>query len=292
MSMNMIFPKSWDKAILAATGIAALLLIGVLYAPLILAQSQTGGPSSSAFEVATIKPSGSDAAGSFIGRGPGGGISIKNMTLKEMIQFAWDVPPFQVSGGPSWIDSDRYDVVAKPEARSSLNEMRPMLQPLLADRFQLRVHRETKDLPIYGLVLARKNGKLGPDLVETQEGSCVKRDPSQPPKPGVRYCGQVFVSPGALTMIAQPISALPPVLSRTLGRKVVDQTGLKGNYDISLQFTHDDAPPPSPDAPPVRLDLAGIFFSTFPERLGLKFESQKGPVEVIVIENAEKPSEN
>ena len=249
------------------------------------------------FEIASIKPAAPDARGRFIQPGPGGGIKITNMTLKDMIELAWQMQPFQLSGGPPWLDSIHYDIVAKPEAKASFDEMRPMLQALLADRFQLRTHQETKELPIYALVLARKDGKLGPDLTESKEGSCEKFDqshPPPPPQPGAplpRICGNLLIGPGQLTMFGHPISELTPLLSRMVERKVVDQTGLKGNFDISLQFPRDEAPP-SPDGPPARIDMAGAIFSTFPDRLGLKFESTKGPVEVIVIDSAEKPSEN
>src|SRR5215469_11755076 len=171
------------------------------------------------FEVATIKPAAPDARGRYIQPGPGGGIKITNMTLKDMIEFAWRIQPFQVSGGPSWIDSVSYDVVAKPESKSSFSENQALLQALLADRFQLRTHTETKELPIYALVLARKDGKLGPDLVETKEGSCLKFDPAQPPprpqagEPPPRFCGNMGISPGGLTMISQPMSQLVPLLS-------------------------------------------------------------------------------
>lgn len=252
---------------------------------------------SSIFEAATIKPAAPDARGRFISPGPGGGIRITNMTLKDMIEFAWGVQPFQVSGGPAWLDSVNYDIVAKPEAKVSQSELKVMLQALLTDRFQLRTHQETRELPIYALVLARKDGKLGPDLVASTEGSCEKFDPSHPPpppQPGIappRYCGNMMISPTRLDVLGHTISELTPLLSRMVERKVVDQTGLKGNYDINLQLPRDETPV-SPDAPPARLDLAPILFSTFPERLGLKFESQKGPVEVIIVDAVEKPSEN
>ena len=270
----------------------------LLAAAVFAAAQQSPSPAPTpTFEVATVKPAAPDARGRFIQPGPGGGIKITNMTLKDMIVYSWRIQPFQISGGPSWIDSASYDVLAKPEAKTTFNEMQTMLQALLADRFHLRVHTETKELPIYGLVLARKDGKLGPDLVETKEGSCLKFDPTQPrPRPQAgepppRYCGNMGISAGGLTMIGQPISALAPLLSRMVERKVVDQTGLKGNYDIDTQFHRDEAPTPS-DAVPARLDLAATLFGLFPDRLGLKFESQKGPVEVIVVEAAEKPSDN
>jgi uncharacterized protein (TIGR03435 family) len=116
------------------------------------------------FEVASIKPAAPDEHRMFIGPGPGGGISVTNMTLKQMIHRAWRIMPFQISGGPAWIDSTRYNVVAKPEKKPAPEETTRMLQALLKDRFQLVIHSETKEMPVYVLVLARKDGKLGEHL--------------------------------------------------------------------------------------------------------------------------------
>jgi uncharacterized protein (TIGR03435 family) len=281
--------------------LSAILLSLPLAAALAQGQQNPDSPPRPAFEVATIKPAAPDARGRYFRPGPGGGISITNMPLKDMIEFAWSVQPFQVSGGPGWIDSTPYDIVAKPETRASQSELPVMLQALLADRFQLRVRHEKKEMPIYALVLARKDGKLGPDLVETKEGSCQQFDPTHPPpppQPGAappRMCGQMMVSPIALTVISHTISDLTPLLSRLLGRTVVDETGLKGNFDINLAVTPDAFRAPSPQSPGDNSNTdsaAPSVFTAFQERLGLKFESKKGPVEMIVIEKVEKPSEN
>src|SRR5215467_5171170 len=124
------------------------------------------------FEVASIKPAAPGALGMFIRPDPGGGVTITNMTLKEMIVHAWRVQPFQISGGPAWLDSVHYDVIAKPETRTTPLEIPVMLQALLKDRFQLAIRRQTRELPIYALVLARKDGKLAPGMKESKEGSC------------------------------------------------------------------------------------------------------------------------
>src|ERR1035438_9136549 len=99
------------------------------------------------FEVASIKPAAPDARGMFIRPGPGGGIRVTNMTLKELMVIAYRIQPFQISGGPAWLDSAHYDVIAKPEKKPQQGEIQLMLQSLLADRFQLTVRRETKELP-------------------------------------------------------------------------------------------------------------------------------------------------
>jgi uncharacterized protein (TIGR03435 family) len=252
------------------------------------------------FEVASIKPSAPDARGMFIRPGPGGGLSITNMTLKEMIVIAWRIQPYQVSGGPTWLDSTRYDVVAKPEVRTSQTELAVMLQSLLKDRFQLAIHSETKELPVYALVRARKDGKLGPGMVETKEGSCTPPDPNQPPpplKPGELpklSCGGGMMNPRTLMGVSVPVSNLTGGLSRLLGRNVIDKTGLTGNFDFKVEWTPDesqaiqlprDAPRQTPSDGPSLL-------GALQEQLGLKLESQKGPVENFVIDRAERPSEN
>jgi uncharacterized protein (TIGR03435 family) len=253
------------------------------------------------FEVASVKPAAPDQRGTFIRNMPGGRVSVTNMTLKELIQIAWRIQPFQVSGGPSWMDSARWDITAKPETTPKPDELPLMIQALLADRFQLTVHRETKELPVYALVV-RKEGKLGPGLTEAKEGACTAPDmtkPLPPPEPGkmpMLNCGGMMMNPRQVRATAAPLSNLAPALSRILGRTVIDKTGLTGKYDIVLQWTPDesqvirqgpDAPPapPSDSAPP-------SIFTALQEQLGLKLESQKGPVEIFIIDRVEKPSEN
>jgi uncharacterized protein (TIGR03435 family) len=217
-----------------------------------------------------------------------------------MMALAWRVQAFQISGGPSWIDSVHYDVVAKPETRAKRDEIPLLLQALLADRFQLTIHRDTKELPVYALVLARKDGKLGPGLTESKEGGCTAPDPSRPPpppepgKPLSMSCGGMMVGRGRLTAVDVPISNMTPTLARLIGRTVLDQTGLSGKFDISMEWTPDESqalilPPGAP--PPA--DANGLsIFTALQEQLGLKLGSTKGPVELLVIDRTEKPSEN
>lgn len=254
------------------------------------------------FEVASIKPAAAGARGMFIRPTAGGQINITNMPLKEMIVIAWRLQPFQVSGGPAWMESLHWDVSAKPDHQPKQDELALMIQALLEDRFQLKFRRETKEMPIYALVLARKDGKLGPGLTESKEGSCAQPDLNKPPappepgKPPTVFCGGMFMSQRSLKASGIPVANMIPMLSRTLGRTVVDKTELTGKYDITLEFTPDEslALQPPPDAPkPPPSDSAGpSLFTALQEQLGLKLESQKGPVEMFVIDSAEKPSEN
>lgn len=272
-----------------------------VFAMLVLASSALPQTAASpSFEVASIKPSAPDARGVFIQPGPGGGIRITNMSLKDMIGFAWSVQPFQITGGPSWLDNLRFDIVAKPDAPTSPTQMNAMLQALLKNRFNLVVTQEKKESSIYVLVLARKDGKLGPKLTETTETSCMAFDPKNPPAPPApgsprpSYCGNIGTNGRSLSAYGRQISDLAPLLSRLLGRTVIDKTGLTGKYDIQLNWTPDDnqslAVPPGQTAP---TDAASAsIFTAFQEQLGLKLEGQKGPVEMIVVQSADKPSEN
>src|SRR5215467_5452578 len=150
----------------------------ILIAATGLATAQTAAAPK--FEVATVKPAATDEKGSEISTAPNGQLTITNLPLKDIIQYAWGVKPFQLSGAKGWIESQRYDVIAKPEAKPKDNESKIMLRSLLAERFGLVVHNETKELPIYTLVVA-KPGKLGPGLAEFKTGSCREFDPANPP---------------------------------------------------------------------------------------------------------------
>jgi uncharacterized protein (TIGR03435 family) len=230
---------------------------------------------------------------------PGGRISAINVTLKMLIARAYDLQGFQLAGGPGWADTLRYNIEAKPDTPVE-NEWKEMLQNLLADRFQFVFHRETKELPIYALVLAKKDGKLGPGMVESKEGGCTERDPSKPGPPGPGqppYCGSVLVGAGQLTGTAANLGDVARMLSLSVGRKVIDKTGMTGKYTITLKYTPDEnrrsMVPPGASPPPAPADTSGpSLFTALQEQLGLKLESQKGPVEIFVIDRADKPSEN
>jgi uncharacterized protein (TIGR03435 family) len=254
------------------------------------------------FEVASIKPAAPDAPGMFIRPSPGGGVTITNMTLKEMIVMAWRIQPSQIFGGPPWLGSIHYDVIAKPETKTAPSEIPLMLQSLLKDKFQLVLHREIRELPIYALVVARKDGKLGPRLTESKEGGCTPPDPSKPPpllKPGEQptlRCGGAIFGPRTYTGVSVPVGNMASGLSRLLGGTVIDKTGLTGNFDISMEWIPDESQTIqlSPEAArSMSSDAVGAsIFTALKDQLGLKLESQKSLVEVLVIDRAEKPSEN
>jgi uncharacterized protein (TIGR03435 family) len=265
--------------------------------PILLAASaafaQPGAPPK--FDVASIKPAAGDPC-MCLNTTPGGRVHITSMTLKFLVEMVYHLQDFQVSGGPPWSAELRYDIEAKPDAPAKDSEVPAMLQQLLADRFQLVFHRETRELPVYAIILARKDGKLGPGMVEAKEGNCTPPDPTKPAEASGRpNCGQGWGNARTLRSVAVQVDYLATSLSRLLGSKVVDQTGLTGKYDMTLDWTPDDRIgfklPPDAAKAAAESGLPNLF-EALKQQLGLKLESQKGPVEVLVIDRAEKPSGN
>lgn len=203
---------------------------------------------------------------------PREGLTARGATLKFLIARAYDVMEFQVIGGPGWIGAERYDIQAKsddPDPDRDGHRNRERLQTLLADRFGLRVHRDSKELAIYALVPS----KDGPKLHDSEESAG---------KTG----GQMISQPGMLKGIQVGVPLLIIALSNLLERTVLDETGLKGRYDFQLEWTPDQAMQADD------LSRPGSIFVAVQEKLGLKLQSQKGQVPVIVVAGAEKASEN
>jgi|SRR5208337_1627287 len=285
----------------------APLAFGLLNIPQVRAQSpQTTGAPLPSFEVASVKPNRSGDNHFFISFQPGR-FTATGATTEFLIEDAYNVKHFQVSGGPSWINSERYDVDAKEEdsdfeALQKLppdqrgEQIRLRVQSLLADRFKLTFHRETKELPVYALVVA----KNGPKLQEAKPGDTYPN--GMKGLDGRAHAGMMRMGRGQLTGQAIPLASLVGMLSQQLGRTVVDKTGLKGNYDFTLQWTPDQSQPamlmgpeggkPGPDNAPRPESSGPSIFTAIQEQLGLKLESQKGPVEILVIDHVERPSEN
>jgi uncharacterized protein (TIGR03435 family) len=252
-----------------------------------------------AFDVISIKPNKSDSEMIRVMYKPDG-YSATNISLKMLILGAYGLKEDQLSGLPSWADSTRYDIDAKVAApdlaelqKLKNDQRRLLLLPLLADRFKLTVHDETKILPIYELVIAKNGSKLK----EATPGDTYANGVKGPD--GVGRGGMMSMRPGQLTAQAVPVTSLVNILSQQLHRTVVDKTGLTGKYDISLQWAQDDTSNPmfkgtdgsqSADPPP---DASGpSIFTAIQEQLGLRLQSSRGPVQVVVIDHIEMPSEN
>jgi uncharacterized protein (TIGR03435 family) len=246
------------------------------------------------FEAASVKPAAPDVRNTAIFMPPGGRLEVINMTLKAIIENAYNIQPFQISGGPGWMDSDHYDISAKSEKPVTREEILRMLQSLLSDRFRVTVRRQIKELQLYALVVARKDGKLGPRLIESKEGGCTEPDPANPlAADPMRLCGHWMLSPDGMTLVSAPVSKMIPLLSRLLGRQVLDKTGLAKNFDINIEWDPDQFQAMQLPRDGQRRDSnSPAIFTVFREQLGLEFKTQKGPVEVFVVERAEKPSGN
>ncbi|MBZ5585240.1 MAG: TIGR03435 family protein [Acidobacteriia bacterium] len=258
------------------------------------------------FAVASIKRSPSTVPLSMavpmgVGYRPGGRLTAGNAPLTMLIQRAYSVQGFQVVGGPSWISTEGYDIEAKPEGNTDQKRMWLMLQTLLADRFKLSMHRETRDLPVYDLQAV----KSGPKLPAPQGGACAEVLTTLPeagqPRPAPP-CGPGLVKAGTgLTMLGFSVSmpAFAKQLSLIVGREVIDKTGFTGRFSLHLEFAIDDAlaglpDPVGPDASGQPADPAArpTIRTALQEQLGLKLEVSKGPVDVLVIDHVERPTEN
>jgi len=306
------------KLLLAVAGVAAVagpIVFGLLHATPSRAQSPAPAPSPSpTFDVASVKPNKSGDRRMGIGLRPRGRFTATNVSLKALIRIAYDVQDFQISGGPTWLDSDKYDVEAKAQGPSethlrnmseeqrqlAFDRNKRMIQALLAERFSLTLHKESKEAPIYALVVA----KNGPKLKEATAEELAPPPPPDPkdmpdkPDPKSPMRGQgIRMGRGEVNGQAVKLGFLADVLSGQpeLGRTVVDKTGLAGTYDFTLKWTPEepqgamfkgpgDTSPPDPNGPSL--------FTALEEQLGLKLESQKGPVDLLVIDHAEKASEN
>ena len=230
------------------------------------------------------------------------GLTAKRVTVKFLIKQAYGVEDDEISGAPNWLDSETYDVDAKVASAdlAALGKLDQehrlrMLQPVLAERFQLKVHRAPKEIPVYALVIA----KNGPKLHAAKPGDTYADGIKRPDGTPAGRPGMMMWSRGRLVAQGIPIASLLPPLTQQLERTVLDKTGLKGTYDITLLWTPEDVQPPMPNGAEgnrqgsAAADSSGAsIFTAIQEQLGLKLESQKGQVEGLVIDHVERPSEN
>lgn len=281
----------------------ALPLAALVFCMMLPAQS--AGPK---FEVASIKPDHTGGGRAGIALEPGGRFVATNVPVKMLITMSYQLKESQLSGLPAWADSDRFDIVAKPESGAGVtsDDIRAMVRAMLGERFQLTMQKETKELPIYALVVAKGGPKLeaskgNADLFGDPDGGGRRSEPSASGRGG-RGVG-IRMGRGEITAANVTVGMIADQLSNILSRTVVDKTGLTGSYDFKLRYTPEmmQGPPPAGAPDGARAaeaetapssDAAPSIFVAVQEQLGLKLEPQKGPVDIYVIDRLEKPSEN
>jgi uncharacterized protein (TIGR03435 family) len=278
--------------------ISMAVLMATTASLVVLAQS-SAKPS---FEVASVKPNNGDARGSSLSTQPGGRFTATNVPLTLLVRHAFDLQPSQLVGLPDWASSERFDIAAKAEQEFPRSSEKPslsqlMVQSLLEERFTLVSHRETRELPVYALVLARTDGKFGPQLKQSdvdcaalaagqkaggvsRGGGAAASGSFSPPAPGERRpCTQTMMA-GTVRATAVPIANLIATLSSAVQRIVVNRTGLTGAFDFDLTYsTEQSADASSPS-----------IFTAVQEQLGLKLESVRVPMDVLVIDSIERPT--
>jgi uncharacterized protein (TIGR03435 family) len=263
------------KDFIVRRGCGWLVLVWVAVVGCACAQAAAAAKADAAFEAATIKPAAPSPDGhTHINYPEGGRFSAINITLLNLMEWAYDMPQKQILDGPSWMGSTRFDIQATTDAdtdamlRALSSERdrevkRSMVQRLLEDRFAMKLHRETRTLPAYDLVVAKGGSKL---------------EASKSDGKSIGTGGTHFNAQGLTTeLIAEQLSLIA-------GRVVVDKTGLDGTYDLKLKWTPDDAP--------ATVDSSPSLFTAIEEQLGLQLKAAKEPVAVLVVDHIEAPSPN
>jgi len=271
------------------------------------------------FEVASVKSNSSGVNGPMMSRMLPNRFEATGIPVRLLLLQSYRLPSYQIQGVPSWVDSERYDIRAKAPEGTQPDQLMLMLRSLLIERFKLVAHRETKDSPVYALVMARSDGKLGPKLSKTTDdcdailaerrATARARGPGPvpftPPGPNERpVCTTSMMpvsreagAPFLLRMRAggQTMEALARTVSGYVNRLVIDRTGLMGLYDYELEIspmrTLNTAPttvPPGGQAPAAPIDDGPTIFESV-QQLGLKLESTRGPVEYLIIDSIQKP---
>lgn len=313
--------SAWKKLIVAsaaAASIAAPIVAGAA-AAVVIGQAPAMDDGSRTFETASVRANTSGAGPSNVNFGAGGRFTARNMPLRRVMQLAFRIHDFQIVGKQDILDQP-FDIVAKAEGNPRVDELQAMLRALLKERFKMSLRTETRELPVYTLSLARRDGKLGADLRPSGAGCAPIRMPSTaggpsapppppppgppgaaaPPDPDVRSdpnrvggpCGGML-SPGLISGRTMTLTQVASVLGRFLNRVVVDRTGLEGPFDIDLVYTPDQMPQQVGAFPPLSPPAdAPSLFTAVQEQLGLKLEPGRGPVPVLVIERVEAPKEN
>jgi uncharacterized protein (TIGR03435 family) len=267
-----------------------LLLVGLAVAALPLA-AQSDAPR---FDVASVKPNLGSSGTSTWSLLPSGRFAATNSELRMLIFNAYGVTPDRLLGGPDWIKSDRFDILASTAPGASESTMLTMLQALLADRFKLVLRREARETAVYSLVIAENDGRVEKALRPVDCKASPTESKAAVGKVASRCSALLMRQPGTGMSAYQSegvtLNELANTLSRRVGRPVINRTGLAGEFQFELSWLQDlqagaaAAPAPANDGP--------TLFTALQDQLGLKLESGRGPVEFLVIESVERPTPN
>jgi len=231
------------------------------------------GDEVASFEVASVKPNTSRVSNALPPSRANGSYSASNVALKSLIANAYDVRIFQIEGGPDWLTTERFDIIARGR-EGTPDGLRPaMLRALLAERFKLAAHFETRAQQVYALVLLRSDGRLGPQL--------------KPSAPGNGSASGPFASVGngvaRINGNRVPMDTFAIVLTGSVfNQRVINRTGLSGEFELDLRFTPDSSTAAAPEFPSI--------FTAVQEQLGLKLQSERAPVPVLVIDSVQRPT--
>jgi uncharacterized protein (TIGR03435 family) len=235
-----------------------------------------------AFEVVSIKESGTLGGGGSIGMLPNGRWRATNVPVVSVISSAWQVPQNRIYGVPDWASATRYEINAVAATTATRAQQAPMVQAMLRDRFKLAVHKETRDLPIYNLVVGRADGRLGPSLRLARVEDCFDREAIaklNPPPPPCRTTFGTGTLTGTMTL-----DNLAIWLTGASGRPVFNRTGLAGFYEVDLAWTAGLGPDSD--------GSTASIFTAVQEQLGLKLESATAPLDVLIVDHVERPTAN
>ena len=275
-------------------------VVVVIAAAAALSAQQRQPDTAATFEVASVKPNKSGSLSSGLPFLPNGGFNGTNVAPKSVIAIAYEVRVSQMEGGPDWLGTERFDIVARGPEGTPDGQRPAMLRALLADRFKLVAHFDTREQPVYALLLNRSDGRLGSQLKPaapcSPAGALSKAlstaASSAASAPALPPCGQLFTSvrngAGKVTGSGMSLDGIAAALASAAFREpVVNRTGLSGLFDFELQFTAEMAP----GATTTPQEFPSIF-AAVQEQLGLKLQSERGPVRVLVIDSVERPSPN
>ena len=262
-------------AMAPAAATCVRVVLGVLAGVVALSarQAPVDAGETASFEVTSVKPNRSGISNAFPPFRANGSFSASNVAVKSVIANAYDVRIFQIEGGPAWLTSERFDILARGR-EGTPDRLRPaMLRALLTERFKLVAHFETREQQVYALVLLRSDGRLGPQLKPSAPGSGSASGPFASVGNGVARINGNRVLMDTFAIV---------LASSVFNQRVINRTGLSGEFDLDFRFTPESSSAAAQEFPSI--------FTAVQEQLGLKLQSERGPVPVLVIDSVERPT--